>query len=263
MKTADIIGHLEKWIKPTLIDDWDNTGFQLGDKDQKVDKVLLALDVDREVVDRAIEGKFDMIITHHPLLFKGVNEILAGDYKGDMLLDLIKNDILVYNAHSNLDLTKGGVNDVLAEKLELRQLRDLNIVFSDEEYDYGYGRVGNIRKTPVRDYLDLIKSALETENIIVYGDLDQEIDRVAVCGGSGSGFIDDAYKMGAQLYVTGDIKYHEAQGACEKGMVIVDAGHYDTEKVVLGAVKKYLSKKFKNALKIEIVEESSLPRIIY
>lgn len=263
MKAIDLIQIMEKWAKPSLIDDWDNTGFQIGNSQKDVKKVLIALDLDRKVLDIALKNSYDMIITHHPIIFRPLKNITSEDEKGKMILDIIKNDIVVYNAHSNLDMADRGVSHRLADVLGLMDKCILRIMTTEGEKDYGYGIVGNIEDILLSKYLCIVKERLKADNIMVYGDTDIEINRVAVCGGSGGEFIYDAYASGADMYITGDIKYHDAQLGYELGLVIVDGGHFNTEKMILPDIKKELENNIEEKIDIEVIMESSLPMILY
>lgn len=262
MKAIDIIKAMNNWASPNLIDQWDNTGFQIGDKNKEIDKILIALDLDREIYEVAIKNDYDMIITHHPLIFKSLKSITSEDYKEKLIMDVIKSELVVYNAHSNLDLALGGVNDELASVLGIKNTTPLSNTF-DEEGKIGYGRVGDIDELPLKDYLEKIKEGLNTNNLILYGSIDKKVNKVAVCGGSGSEFIYDAYKKGADIYITGDIKYHDGQLGHELGLTIVDAGHYNTEKLVLPVIKRYLEVELDKKLKIEVIMNSTIPYGIY
>lgn len=257
MKAKEIIELMNAWASPELIDYWDNTGFQIGDENKEVNRVLVALDLDREVYEKAIEEHFHMIITHHPLIFKPVSNIITSNYKGKLIYDLIMNGIIVYNAHTNLDQAKGGVNDKLAKLLGLYNPIPLKLNSLEFKSPYGYGKVGDIKEIELVDYIKEIKEKLNTPHLTVYGNQERKVNRVAVCGGSGAEFIYDAYKQKASIYITGDIKYHEAQLGAELGLTIIDAGHYHTEKVILPVIKEYLEKETNNNIYVEVLEKPS------
>lgn len=257
MKAKEVIERMNTWASPRLIDHWDNTGFQIGDGEREVNRILVALDLDNEVCKKAIEEDFHMIITHHPLIFKPIDSITTSTPKGKLIYDLIKEEIVVYNAHTNLDQANGGVNDELARLLKLNNHIPLSLNSLGFEEPYGYGRVGDIEETKLVDYIKDIKEALDIDYLTVYGEQERIVKRVAVCGGSGAEFIYNAYKEGACIYITGDIKYHDAQLGNELGLTIIDASHYHTEKVILPVIKEYLEKKGKNNLYIEIWEKPS------
>ncbi len=260
MKAKKIIETMNNWAKPSLIDTWDNTGFQIGNEDKKVNKILISLDLDNNVLEKAIKEKYDMIINHHPIIFKAIKSITTNNYKEKLLYDLIRNDIVVYNAHTNLDQAKNGVSHQLAKCVGIRESEVLH--YTDENTKYGYGQVGNIREIDLIDYIDDIKTGLNVEDLIVYGDLKRNISRVAVCGGAGSDFIYDAYKSGADVYITGDVKYHEAQLALEYGLTIIDAGHYHTEKIILPVIQKHIKENLGD-LSVDIWDKSSPTYHIY
>ena len=286
MKAIEIIQLLELWAPKYLIDEWDNTGFQIGDPNREVKKVLLSLDLTEKVFNKALEEKVDMVITHHPLIFKPLKSITRLDPKEKLIFDIIQKNIVVYNAHTNLDLATGGVNDTLADILEINNPRPLKIAYEEPLYKlvvfvpnshrdqirkvlgdegagwignyspctynlegvgtfmplkgtnpyigkineleeveetrietivekkdlervltkviqahpyeevaydvyplanegktFGYGRIGEIEETSLVNYLDKIKKRLDLKHLIVYGDMEKDIDKVALCGG--------------------------------------------------------------------------------
>lgn len=266
MKLKNIINYMENWAPGSLIDSWDNTGFQIGNPQKDINNILIALDLDEDTLKKAIEGKFDLIITHHPIIFKPLKTILSVNPNENLIIELIKNDIAVYNAHSNLDLAIGGVNDALADKLNIKNTISLREMSKEVKYGktlvYGYGRIGYIEPIHLSSFIEDIKEALHIEDLILYGEIERDVKSVAVCGGSGSDFIKDASLAGADVYITGDIKYHEAQYAHERGLSLIDVGHFHSEKVILPVIKRYLEKEFKS-LNIEVIMEQSLPKKIY
>ncbi len=259
MKAKEIIHIMDLWAKPELIDSWDNTGFQIGNENIEVNKILIALDLDRGVLDKAIKENYEIIITHHPIIFKPLNKITTNNYNEKLIMDVIKHNIVAYNAHSNLDLADNGVSHALANKLKLFNTKSLKLIYSNDENEYGYGRIGEINGLSKMELISLVKNELDTDKIIIYGDIEKNVNKIAVCGGSGSDFILDAHIQGAEVYITGDIKYHDAQLANELGLVLIDAGHYNTEKVILPIIKEYLKNEFQHLLEIDIVYESSMP----
>lgn len=250
---------MDQWAKPELIDSWDNTGFQVGNGNTEVNKILIALDLDRIVLDKAINENYQMIITHHPIIFKPLKQIVSSNHNENLIIDLIKHSIVAYNAHSNLDLANNGVSHALAEKLNIFNTKALNTIYKDEINNYGYGQIGEIKSMTTIDLISLIKKELDIDRVMLYGETKEELTIVAVCGGSGSDFIFDAYIQGAQVYITGDIKYHDAQLAHELGITLIDAGHFNTEKVILPKIKEFLNNNLKDKLTIDLVYESSIP----
>lgn len=262
MKAKEIIRILDDFAKPSLIDCWDNTGFQIGDDELEVEKIIVALDLDQKLLDKAISEGCQMIITHHPIIFKPLKTINNQTYIGRLIYRLILNNIVAYNAHSNLDLTVGGVNDVLASCLGIEYTEPLNRLIIEDKL-YGYGRIGKINPIQTIDLLDIIKDKLEVDDLRVYGNVDKRISTIAVCGGSGGDFILDAYTKGADIYITGDIKYHEAQLALQVGLILVDAGHFHTEKMILAKIKDILLEKTEAQISIMLHKETGVDYKIY
>lgn len=263
MKAKDIIDLMDNLAPKYLIEPWDNTGFQIGDYNKDVSKILLALDLSEEVYKKAIEENFHMIITHHPFIFKPISSITTMNYKENQIYNLIKNDIVIYNAHTNLDQAYGGVNHELGRLLQLSGATPLKLNNLPLEDEYGFGMIGDIDEVDLVDFISVIKEILDIDYLKVYGNQNRRVKRVALCGGSGSDFIPDAYEKGACIYITGDIKYHDAQLGAELGLTLIDAGHFHTEKVVLPVVKKYLEKECHIKPYIEIWDEPSPKYKVY
>ncbi|MFY9213292.1 MAG: Nif3-like dinuclear metal center hexameric protein [Tissierellaceae bacterium] len=265
LKAINIIEAMERWVPNDLVDSWDNTGFQIGDPNREIEKILIALDLDELVLNWAISDGYQMIITHHPIIYRPLTSLAITNHTSSTIHKAIKNDLVVYNAHSNLDLVPGGVNDRLANILGVRNTIPLSPISKLDNLgrELGYGRIGEIDELSFIEFINLIKEKLNVSELLVYGDTSKTISRVAVCGGSGGSFVLDAFNKGADIYITGDIKYHDSQLGYELGLTLVDAGHYNTEKVVLPAIKEYLESELGNQLKIEVLMESHVPRYIY
>jgi dinuclear metal center YbgI/SA1388 family protein len=229
----DLVELLEELMPSNLAEDWDNVGLMVGRKGKTVKRILLALDLSKEVVEQAIAQKIDMIITHHPAIFKKLKRVVDNDWQQDLLLTLMENGIAVYSAHTNLDCVSTGVNDVLAKLLKLE---DADILDDSN----GLGRIGCVEKMTLADYAQFVKTALKADYVIV-GDAGKQVHKVAVCGGAGSDLIDLALAKGADTLVTGDVKYHSAQQAVFSGLNIIDAGHQPTELPVLDKLADRLS----------------------
>ncbi|WDV44510.1 Nif3-like dinuclear metal center hexameric protein [Clostridiaceae bacterium M8S5] len=344
MKVNDIIKAFNKLAPSHYVYKWDNSGLQIGDVQKEVKKMLLALDITDSVIDEAIKGNFDMIITHHPFIFKPIKSIDMSTKKGTLIKKIINNDITIFSCHTNLDACKGGVNDVLAklldiediqileekqEKLmkfavyvpsthaddlkdklgeigvghignysycsfqssgigsfmpnentnpyigvqnELQQVEEIKIEtvmykvdvpkvldiiaryhpYEEPAYDiyelenkyvsHGVGRIGELPNIMTLEQVShMLKDKLKSKSIRVYGDMNKPIRKVAVVGGSGADFIPLVAKKDVDVYITGDISYHDAQLANELGVTVIDAEHYYTEKVVLSMIKEYIN----------------------
>ncbi len=366
MKAWEIIRRFESWAPTELVDSWDRTGLQIGDPDQIIEGIVVALDVTEEVVDKAIENSCDMIISHHPFLFSPLDNLIMDNYRGALIKKIIKNDIVIYNAHTNLDVASGGINDELARLFEMNNTRllresarselvklvvyvpqthqqDILEAFSEAEaghlgnysdcsfsaegtgrfrpeegsdpflgsrgelesvpeakmetiveknnlertlrtvkdrhpyeeiaFDiypllnkakvFGYGRVGDVEECTLQELAEYSKAIFGLQDIRVYGNIEGNITRIAVCGGGGSDFIGDAARENAQVYITGDIKYHDVQYAFEQGMALIDGTHYGTEKIILPLIKEKLDEYTEGNLKIIVHEDRSFHHRAY
>lgn len=345
VKCQVIIDAMERLAPKHLAESWDNVGLLIGSPAQRITKLLVTLDVTKAVVDQAVQDGVDMIITHHPILFKAVSRIRTDVPQGQILASLLKANIAVYAAHTNLDIATGGVNDILASKLNLQNSEPLAVSYTEklcklvvfvpkthmevvrraiseagaghmgnyshctfssdgtgsflpldgarpyigsngvleyveearletivpekisrrvlkamlkvhpyEEVAYdlyqlinsghslGLGRVGKlVAPVPLAEFITQVKMVLGIEYVSVAGSGDKIIKKVAVCGGSGAGFINRTAFVGADVLITGDVKYHEAQDALAAGIAVIDAGHFATENPVVSYVAEYLS----------------------
>ena len=224
-----------------LAEDWDNPGLMVGDPSAAVKKIFVCLDVTDETISRAIDLNAQMIIAHHPLIFRPIKNVRFDLPLGKKISRLIKNDVAVFAAHTNLDSAIGGVNDVLARKIGLIDVK----MFGNEEFSLG--RIGMLSEPlTAEDFARHVKSALNAENVRLIRAGDFEIRKVGICGGAGAEFISRAKFFGAQAFVTGDVKYHEAQFAVENGIHVVDAGHFATEFPIVEELANYLRGELKN-----------------
>ena len=356
IRLESFLKKLDEWAPMRYAEDWDNPGLQVGDKAREIHKVMVALTPGEEAVEAAVAHRADLLLTHHPLIFKPVKNINTDSACGRSLLKLAENRINLYCMHTNLDIAWGGVNDVLAGLLNLSDVELLadieaelcykvvvyvpvgyedivrnamcdagagcignyskctfqargNGTFFPEEntnpflgtvgkleyadeyrletivpekdlqrainamlevhpyeevaYDvfrlenggrkHGIGRVGNLKEEmTMKEFLSYTGNCLKSDHLVYQGDLNTIVKRVALCGGSGISFLGAAKGSGADVYVTGDMKYHDAQYAHELGMCVIDAGHYGTEHPVTEALAGFAKAQ---GLEAEIFEE--------
>ena len=225
MKAYEIAKLLEKEFPPAIAEEWDNVGILIGREEKEVKKALLTLDVTDSVVDEAIECGADMIIAHHPMLFAPIKRISDKTPEGRRIIRLIQNDITVFAAHTNLDSAKMGINSKLAEMFGLR---DSKPVFDAGE-GMGLGRIGTLdSEMSAEEFAKLAKQLLNT-TVRISGDCNKKVECVAVGSGACDDIIPEALKMGADIILTGDCKYHRNLDFVAMGAVVVDAGHYPTE----------------------------------
>ena len=366
-----IISHLEELAPKHLAANWDNVGLLIGSETQKIDKVIVTLDVDLETIERIIDeenSKNILIVSHHPVIFPSISSIRTDETYGKMISKIFKHDISVYSMHTNLDIASGGINDILAEKLNLKNTKPLEIISSEQLYkivcflpkshlnkvrdalaEAGAGHIGNYSnctfatlgtgtflplentkpyigtqgnlesvaeyrletivpesfkdnainamlkehpyeevaydviplkndgkplglgrfgylENPVKmvDFISQLKELLNISHVNTAGikDLNQTIQKVAVCGGSGSNLIKKAALSGADIYVTGDLKYHDAQEAVNLGLMVIDAGHFSTENIFVPKIVDYLQKyTIDHNIELEIIENASSKNI--
>jgi dinuclear metal center YbgI/SA1388 family protein len=364
MLTNDITDIMNKLAPNYLVDrSWDNSGLQLGSLEKKIKNIVISLDITPKLILEAINKKIDMIITHHPFFFNPVNVITPDNTKGKMIYDIIKNDIVVFSAHTNLDACTNSISHILAEKLDLIDLTVLSEMYTEklykivvfvpqshkeivrnsmtkygaghignyshctfnvkgmgtfmpkeganpyigitnsielveedrietivsernikevikamlsahpyeevaydiyplqnEGYKYGYGRIGYLKEAlTLEELASITKEKFECDSIRLYGNKQKSIKKVAICSGSGSDFIKEAYENNADVFITGDVKYHDAQLALELDIPIIDANHYDTEKMILPYLKSYLESYLGDKVDVLIFHESAAP----
>jgi dinuclear metal center YbgI/SA1388 family protein len=233
---VDIIKYFESKYPKELAYEWDNVGIQVGTLNIKAKKVLISLDLTKEVVKEAIQLKANMILTHHPLMFKPMDRIIFDSPKGWIVKNLIKHNITVYSAHTNYDLADGGMNDTLAKALMFKNPKMLDL--QDE-----IGRYGDIEPMAFNDFIAFIKKQLALDFVKVVGRQDKTIKTVGISGGSGSKHMYEAKKAGCDVYLTGDVTYHTALDAIALGLTIVDIGHH-AEKIFVPTIKKELENMF-------------------
>ena len=243
MKTEEIIDYLNSTFHPEYQEDYDNAGFLVGDPSQECRGVLVALDLTDEVVDEAITKGANLIVTHHPLIFGGMKRITPGNATGRLVMRLIKNDISAYAAHTNLDNMLTGVNGILADRLELADRHILRPLAGLQE-EVGAGLIGCLpHPTDTSGFLRQVKQRLGLPFLRISDIVSPTVHRIAICGGAGSFLIDDAVAVGADIYLTGDLKYHDFQRADHR-ITLVDIGHFESEQFSKELIYSIISKKF-------------------
>ena len=235
MEIRELIEKLEEKYPLELQEEWDNSGLQIGNTNNELKNILISLDLEDKGVDFAIKNNCNLIITHHPYLFRGTKSIDLSDSFYNRLEKVIKNDITVFSMHTNLDIANDGLNDNLCELLNIDNTKILEL-----EKETGLGRYGNISQSTATDFAEKVKEKLKAEQLICYGDMDKLVSKVAVCGGSGSSLLEDALARDCDLMITGDVSYHMAMDYSDKGLVIIDAGHFASENHVIYKLKEVL-----------------------
>ena len=259
MKIDRIEEILNEICPPELAEEWDNSGLQLGFKDLDVKKILVALEVTEDVIEEAIKESCDLIVTHHPLFFGSFNQINEEVLPTKYAIKLIKSGIGVYSCHTNFDILPGGNNDYIGNLLGIYILGEK-----------GFIRYGEMEKEmPLKDFINHIgeKLSLDKDSFRLIGaghgnDLNErKIKRVAWCTGAGADFIMDAFDINVEIYITGDVRYHEARTIEELGFCCLDIGHFGSEKIFTENMANILTDYFKNGLKDDDKSEA-VPEII-
>lgn len=216
--------------------DFDNTGILVGDRNREIACALLALDCTPAVVEQARQLGAQLIITHHPVIFhplKRVNE-------DAVVYQLIRSDIAVISAHTNLDIAQGGVNDALASAIGLRDCRGLELL--NEQTGAWLGRIGTLPEPLFPEsFAAHVKSCLNAASV-KFAATPRAIRTVALCSGSGADCLDAAISAGADALLTSEVKQHEYLAATAADISIFDAGHFDTEDIVIEPLRDYLAK---------------------
>lgn len=344
MKLKTLVKKFESKYPLNLAYDWDNVGLLVGDFDAEINKVMVSLEANENVIQEAIKNNVDLIVTHHPFIFKKLNKINTGDLKGRLIHKLIKNDIALYSMHTNFDIAFDGLNDYFMEVMGFENGKILEVTNSEvlyklavyvpvthidivkdalgrsgaghignyshcsfssegkgnfrplegsnpfigsngeietveeikietivpqkilggviskmisvhpyEEVAYdlyklenkgdsvGLGRVSKLdTEINLEELCNLIKEKLNMKHIRVVGNLETKINKVAVVTGSGSDMAKKAQRSGADVLISGDVKYHEAQDILDMGMCLIDCGHFESENIFKDVMKRFL-----------------------
>ena len=239
MKVKDIIRIIEDFAPLSLQEGWDNSGLCIGSPEDVVTSVLLGLDCTPELVDEAVACGADMIVTHHPLIFSGLKKISPDNPVGEAVIKAIKAGISIYAAHTSADKVISGVSGAMAARLGLE---DVQILDEDGE-GTGLGVVGNLPEPlSAEDAVKLVKKSFGLKAMRTSKPVDGKIGRIAMCGGSGGSLIGAAMKSGAQLYISGDISYHNF--FTREGFMIMDIGHYESEIEIVDILFSLIKKNF-------------------
>ena len=253
MKVKELYDKLCERIPEHLSEPWDNDGIMCSaDMTNEVNNILVALDVTEEIVDYAIERNFDLIISHHPLIFSPINKISEDLHVSRKIIKLITNNVSVFSFHTRADKVEGGVNDILAGILGLSEVTA-----------FGEGDMGRIGILPedydLEQFADVVKMSLGADSVKI-SDAYNPVKRVALVGGDGKSFVKDAILAGADTYLSGRISYNVMEEAAEMGINLIEAGHYFTEYPVTEFFSRLVSGIDGNAY-IEIADSNMIKSI--
>ncbi|HHB77927.1 MAG TPA: Nif3-like dinuclear metal center hexameric protein [Saprospiraceae bacterium] len=243
MKISQITTHLEEIAPRHLQESYDNAGLIVGDAEAECTGCLISLDVTEAIIDEAMAKGCNLVVAHHPIIFGGIKQLVGANYVQRTVIKAIKNNVAIYAIHTNLDNVLHGVNAMIGEKLGLEDLTILRPK-SPEQAEIGAGVVGYLAEAmEEKEFLGFLKREMETACIRHTAFLGQPIKKVALCGGSGSFLLKDAIQAGADVFITGDFKYHEFFDAEDK-ILIADIGHFESEQFTIPLIYRYLSEKF-------------------
>ncbi len=239
-KVSDIFNTLEAIAPCRLAEEYDNPGFLVGRKSAEVTKILVALDITEAVVREAVKAGAELIVSHHPVIFRSRKAVTDEDVCGSVLLSLIENKISTICMHTNLDSAEGGVNDVLAQKLGIKSV---GVLSPRDGENVGLGRWGEIDAgTELSDFLSVVCRELKVSGV-KYHDAGKTVKKVAVGGGSCGDFIPVAASLGCDTIVTADIKHNEFLDAAALGINAIDAGHFATEDIICPEICRIISER--------------------
>ncbi len=222
--------------------DFDNVGLLVGRMEKEVRKVYIALDATDRIIEEALREGADMLITHHPLIFSPLKKVTDDDHVGRRVMKLIRGDISCYAMHTNYDVL--GMAALSERVLGITDAEVLDVTMVKDGKEEGIGRVGNLQEPmTLGECCVYVKHRLNLGSIKVFGDMDRKVSRLAVSPGSGKSAVAPAIAGGADVLVTGDIGHHDGLDAVEQGLSVIDAGHYGTEYIFIGDMKRFFEEK--------------------
>lgn len=242
LKVKDIAAVIENFAPLRLQESYDNAGLQVGDPEMNVSAVLLCLDVTEDILAEAIRRECNMIVSHHPLIFKGVKQLTGSNATQRIIAEAIRKDVAIYSAHTNLDSAAEGVSAEIAHIIGLTDIRPLRPI--SEGSAEGLGVVGNLAPTPKMEFLRKLKDKFEVESLRFSSQSPKIVVRkVAICGGAGGSMIEEALRAEADAYVTGDLRYHDFT-TYGLDLLLADIGHYESELCVMKIFSKVIREKY-------------------
>lgn len=256
-KIKDVI---EKFSPLRYQCEWDNTGWNIY-RDADIEGIYICLDVTHDVIEMAEKSGCNLIVSHHPLLLEPVSEVNVCEYRGQMITEITEKKMLLFCAHTAVDSAPWGINGYIADCLEMTDREFLDVTSENEA---GIGYCGNIPEISVAELAEKIKKKMDIPSLRISGNFSSKVKRIAVCGGSGGSCADIAKEKGAELLFTGEIKHHVY--VQNDNIVLIEAGHYETEKCFVGIARDYLQKHFRELkynVKICTYDNMNCPYSIY
>jgi dinuclear metal center YbgI/SA1388 family protein len=242
LTVADIARFLDELAPPALAEAWDNVGLLVGDKAQRVERVMTCLTITPDTASEAVAARADLIVSHHPLPFRPLKRLTADTHEGRLLWELMGARISVFSPHTAFDSAQQGINQRLASGLKLESIEPL---VPGIEAGQGAGRFG-ILKSPLKlvELAQQVKQLLKVENIQAVGDLNAHVGNVAVACGSAGELVPAAHMAGCQALVTGEVRFHTALEAEALGLGVILAGHFASERFAVEQLSTVLAETF-------------------
>ena len=257
MTCQEVIDILQVQSPERYACEWDNVGLLVGSPHKEVQVIYIALDATEETISEAAEAGADLLLTHHPLIFRGLKKVNTEDFTGRRVIALIQNDISYYAMHPNFDVK--GMAELGAARMGLVDCQVLEATCLPEQE--GIGKVGGLPcEMTVADCASKVKEAFGVELVKIFGRPDYKVRKAAICPGSGKSVIGKAIAAGAQVLVTGDIDHHDGLDAAAQGLAIIDAGHYGVEKIFIPYMKQYLEA---NTTGVQVIAQPVKQPFIY
>lgn len=248
MQIKEVVEYLKELAKPENSLSWDNCGIQVGNLNANVSKISVALTPTIEIIESAIKNQSNLLITHHPMIFKPLKSIDADTIIGKSIHIAIKNELTIYTIHTSFDSAPTGLNYEIAKKLNLENISVFDEVSS-------IGTIGFFTEhLKLKTVIENVKTVLNLDHFTYVGDPEKVISKVAICTGSGGSFLTLAKEKSVDLYITGDIKYHNAIDAKELDLALIDAGHHGTEILAVPFIANYVRQKFDSLEIFELLE---------
>ncbi len=242
----DILDILEQIAPSSLAESWDNTGLLVGDPDAPVQSLLIALDPVASLLHEATSSRANVIITHHPAIFHPLHSLRTDRPVGSFIAQALQKNIHVIGCHTNLDATIGGVSDVLATGMQLRDTTPLVVEKNHASMGCGLGRIGNcVQAMQPERCIELLQQTCHPPWLLEAGPRPAQVRRIAVCGGSCSEFAETAMEAGADLFITAEVKHSIARWAEEAGFWIIDGGHFATEHLIVEPFRQRLQQELR------------------
>ena len=265
MQCRQWIEELNKLAPEAYACEWDNPGFQAGRSEKEIRRVLVALDATDQVVEQAVSEQVDLLVTHHPLIFKPLKRVNDQNFISNRIVKLIQADICYFAMHTNFDAAPGCMADLAAERLGMNPEAPMEITGEAEGKPIGIGKLGTLSEPLGLEALtERVKQAFSLPFAAVYGSrqVTEPVSRIAVSPGAGGSMIEAALSAGAQVLVTGDIGHHAGIDAVARGMAVIDAGHYGLEHIFIPFVADYIRRQSGGSVQV-LTAEPDFPVQIY